>query len=535
MAKEGLRAILCAGALLGALCPLSAAGEDTVAGTLAVQAALRQGREQMARGNYQAAVYALEGQLSRINGSREYLAALRDAYRGYVKELRQANQEAEAQIYLRRLLTLDPGAILDFPPRGASSEPKSPVMPAALPARPAVGEAVTPAPTVRLQGDDNPFSEFHARQSKAQALVEQAEREFAGRRYEEAARLFEQAHQADPNSTAACGERWGYCKLYQVVQQLNQPPRGGPAYPELEQEVRRAMSLAPRLEGFGQDILRKIAERRAAGSVPSPGGAAPAVTVRHLERAADGWQVAETANFRIYHNQSRDFVERVAAVAERTRAEMAQKWLGEVGETWNPRCDLVLHATAQDYSRATHVPASSPGHSTMQLDGGRVLSRRIDLHCDDPNLLTAVLPHETTHVVLAGKFGDRPVPRWVDEGVAVLTEPRDKVERHLVKLPQYRQERQLFSLRQLMQLNDYPDPRQIGVFYAQSVSLVEFLAGAKGPQTFIRFVREGMRTGYEAALKRYYGYQDFNELEQHWRQHAFKEGAVPTGVAERLR
>src|SRR5207244_3282532 len=108
------------------------------------------------------------------------------------------------------------------------------------------------------------------------------------------------------------------------------------------------------------------------------------------------------------------------------------------------------------------------------MENGRLVTRRIDLHCDDPNMIVAVLPHETTHVVLAGQFGDVQVPRWADEGMAVLTEPRDKVERHLHNLDRCRQDGQLFSLRQLMQMHDYPDPRYIGAFYAESVSLVDF-------------------------------------------------------------
>jgi hypothetical protein len=44
-----------------------------------------------------------------------------------------------------------------------------------------------------------------------------------------------------------------------------------------------------------------------------------------------------------------------------------------------------------------------------------------------------------------------------------------------------------------------------------------------------------MRGGYEAALRRYYGYQDFNELEQRWRQFAFGEGTTRNGVADRGR
>ena len=35
-------------------------------------------------------------------------------------------------------------------------------------------------------------------------------------------------------------------------------------------------------------------------------------------------------------------------------------------------------------------------------------------------MLEAILPHETTHVVLAGMFGNHDVPRWVDELFAGL-------------------------------------------------------------------------------------------------------------------
>jgi hypothetical protein len=143
------------------------------------------------------------------------------------------------------------------------------------------------------------------------------------------------------------------------------------------------------------------------------------------------------------------------------------------------------------------------------MEGGRLLARCIHLHCDDPNMLRAVLPHEATHVVLAGQFGDQPVPRWADEGIAVLTEPRDKVERHLHNLARCRQEGQLFRLRELMeqsyqpQQDSYPEPRRIGAFYAQSVSLVEFLTNRRGPQVFTAFVRDGQRSGYETALQRH--------------------------------
>src|SRR5579884_2294119 len=134
MAREGIAALLCAAVLFTPLTPYLTAEPEhdgSVATALAVQQALTAGREAIAAGQYGAAVHVLEQQLAKINGNREYLACLRDAYRGYVKELRQANRGDEAQTYLRRLEILDPGARLDFP----DGRPAAPV--AAAPAKPA--------------------------------------------------------------------------------------------------------------------------------------------------------------------------------------------------------------------------------------------------------------------------------------------------------------------------------------------------------------------------------------------------------------
>jgi hypothetical protein len=570
MALDGLLALVCASLVISAGPPGSgsaAPGEDrdgALAAALAVQTALQQGRDHYLRGDHQAAVYTLESQLPRINGNRAYLAQLREAYRAYIKDLRLANNETAAQLYLQRLLILDPGAALDAKVRSANapaSTPAPPAVPPAVgenlgpkpsgkagppPAAPALPAAAVPkpaatapakaVPTVRGNIDeDDPFRSSREAVPKANPgrdLMARAEQEFGNRRYREARLLYDQAHLADPSVTTDSRERWAYCMLYSVVEQLNQPGLAQATLNDLEREVQGALELAPRLE-YGKTLLGEIHKRRgrlAAAATSPQGEAAPsAVPVRHSERAVQGWQVAETANFRIYHNQKREVAELAGRAAERTRAEMYRKWFGSSPEPWNPKCDLFLHATAQAYSQVTRTPSNSPGHSTISTTGSQVVKRQIDLHCDDPNMLTAVLPHETTHVVLAGQFGDRPVPRWADEGMAVLAEPREKVERHLRNLARCRQEGQVFNARQLMLLDEYPDPRFITAFYAQSVSLVEFLANLRGPQTFALFLRDALRGGYEPALQRHYSFRSFAELQQSWTQYAFRE-FTPAGT-----
>jgi hypothetical protein len=262
------------------------------------------------------------------------------------------------------------------------------------------------------------------------------------------------------------------------------------------------------------------------------GGEAGFVEVRH-GKGQGGWSVAETANFRVFHKTTPEAAARAARFAEATRVAMARKWFGEAPAGWSPRCDVYLHATAQDYARATGAQPWSPGHSTVSRDGERVIARRLDLRCDDPNMLTGILPHETTHLVLAGRFGRHNVPRWADEGIAVLTEPRERINLHLNNLPLHRREGTLFGIGRLMRMDEYPEPRLVGPFYAQSVALVEFLAKRKGPATFTRFLRDGLDGGYEPALRRHYGINGFAELQRLWEAYAFGGGAA--AVAEQRR
>ena len=251
-------------------------------------------------------------------------------------------------------------------------------------------------------------------------------------------------------------------------------------------------------------------------------GAEPDADVRYTPRQeGDDWAVAESAHFRIYHNQSREIAGKAARIAEAARAAAAKKWFGEQAPAWDEPCAIYLYATGPEYSFATGQPPQLPGRSTFDMQDGRVVGRRIDLHCDDPNAFIGVLPHETTHVVLAGRFGDRRLPHWADEGMAVLSEPLDRIDLHLRGLPRQRRDDELFPVAELMQMDDYPDGRRIGPFYAESVSLVEFLSAEKGPKAFARFLRDGLADGYESALKADYNIDGFDDLQQRWQRYAF--------------
>ena len=205
--------------------------------------------------------------------------------------------------------------------------------------------------------------------------------------------------------------------------------------------------------------------------------------------------------------------------------------------TWDEPCEIYLYATAEDYSLATGQPPQVAGHSSFDVRRTAASSRRrIDIHCDDPNAFVGVLPHETTHVVLAGRFGDRRLPHWADEGMAVLAEPRDRIDLHLRNLPRHRRDDELFPVAELMQMDGYPDGRRIGSFYAESVSLVAFLSAEKGSKVFADFLRDGLKDGYESALKSDYGINGFDDLQERWQRYAFggDGGLALTAALERV-
>lgn len=247
---------------------------------------------------------------------------------------------------------------------------------------------------------------------------------------------------------------------------------------------------------------------------------APSIQVTHLDEE-NGWFVAESPNFRLYHQQTEEQAAAVLRAAEQARAAQQRKWFGSVAPSWTPKCRICFYASAEAYSEATGAPPNpGGGHTDIRAENGRVFDRCIHLHGPRKLVLGGVLPHEVTHAVLAGHFGGERVPRWADEGMAILAETPPRIDLHLRQLPRWRAEERLFDSGELIQMHDYPHPSAIPVFYAQSVSMVDFLFHEKGAKCFLAFVRDGERAGYKTALRRHYGWS-FAELDRHWRQRAF--------------
>jgi hypothetical protein len=185
---------------------------------------------------------------------------------------------------------------------------------------------------------------------------------------------------------------------------------------------------------------------------------------------------------------------------------------------WQPKCKVFLYATRQDYLNAVGSGAAQTvGNSAITFSAGRVTQRRINLLASNAEQRLSALPHELVHVLFADAFPKNPPPKWAEEGLALSMDPADKQARHARDLEAALRSRSTLPLARLVADVDYPATTQRAAFYAQSLSLVEFLTQCESPKEFVRFVKLSTERGHDRALREVYS-MDSRELESRWRR-----------------
>lgn len=236
---------------------------------------------------------------------------------------------------------------------------------------------------------------------------------------------------------------------------------------------------------------------------------------------SNGWKVVESRSFRIHYVGAATTAERLVPVCEDTRQALQKRWLSHDKHVeWSPKCDLFLYPSAYEFERLTRTPASMMGFADLNIGQGRVSVRGISIRADDAKLLDKVLVHELTHVVMADYFCERQIPRWADEGIAVLSEPDERRVELLRWLKLEVAQGRGFSLAQLTVQSSVPQDKLLGdLFFAQSVAAVEYLLSHRKlsePQV-LSFVAESQTLGLEGALKRHVPDVSLAAFEQDWR------------------
>ncbi len=202
---------------------------------------------------------------------------------------------------------------------------------------------------------------------------------------------------------------------------------------------------------------------------------------------------------------SQEIAQKIAQYAEFYRKDRAVAWLGQEMPTWRQPCTLKVVITQ----------SGSGGATSFSFNGGQVLGQEMQVQGSLERILSCVLPHEVTHTVFAYRFR-RPLPRWADEGAAVLSEDEKEKATHDRICRDRLNSEKAIPARQLLSMMEYP--RDVMALYAQGYCLTAYLVELGGRARFLQFVEAGMANGWDTAVKTCYPeYKSVEYLDWGWR------------------
>lgn len=224
-----------------------------------------------------------------------------------------------------------------------------------------------------------------------------------------------------------------------------------------------------------------------------------------------------TANF-VVTAPTLEIAREVGEAAEHNRKALARLWLGKELPTWSEPCPI--RVTVTDYVGSA---------TEFSFDYG-VVSRKMFLEGPLDRTFADSLPHEITHTILA-EWRGRSLPRWADEGAAMLSESAISREKHEQAMKSILRTGRPRPLTELLPRLDFPkDPKDVMAFYAQSFSLTDFLVTVGGRKKFLSFVAKGADETWNTAAELVYGFKSVEALEQAWLAHARQHLAVKESV-----
>lgn len=244
---------------------------------------------------------------------------------------------------------------------------------------------------------------------------------------------------------------------------------------------------------------------------------------RHLLLLALGALASMGASFRtqnfVVEAPTPQIAQQIGQAAEHWRKEKAMDWLGQEMPPWPEPCPLRVKVTL----------SGAGGATSFAFDRGRVLGQHMNIEGPLERLLSSVLPHEVTHTVFAHYFRT-PVPRWADEGGAVLSEDDIERNRHDMLCRQIlNTPGRAIPLRRLFGFKEYPS--DVMALYSQGYSVASYLVGLSNRSAFLAFVAHGMQHGWDSAAQTHYQHRSVEELEQAWLTHLRNTKRQPAQLA----
>ena len=222
------------------------------------------------------------------------------------------------------------------------------------------------------------------------------------------------------------------------------------------------------------------------------------------------WLELKDTHFIVYFQEDRD-----NPLAQKILRE-AEKYYQRIGATigftrysnfwtWENRAKIFLFADQAAFLSETGQPEWSIGYANK--DSYAIIGRMIVTYRQEENFIDGLLPHEIGHLILHEYIKDPGrIPCWLDEGIAQLFET-GKMEQSLKIMRAFAAQDKFIPFPYLMHwdIRQEQDPVKVTLFYAQSLTIVEFLIKQYGSDAFGRLCRN-IRDGkpFEEALRSAY-------------------------------
>ncbi|MBM4044666.1 MAG: tetratricopeptide repeat protein [Planctomycetes bacterium] len=265
-----------------------------------------------------------------------------------------------------------------------------------------------------------------------------------------------------------------------------------------------------------------------AGAAATPQATRPAlpkVSAADFAKVEPEWTTVRTEHF-IVETRNKALAQAVAQRAEYFHGLIVSTFLG--GRAWPRVSTIRVYGDRQQYLKDTGMPHWSGGGFVYTVYSADNIVRRIDLYqLDDkgqfqPDLLTRVLPHEMTHLVLEEYFGSIRCPRWLNEGLAMFLQEGTE-EEYADEMAPVVKKGHYIPLKDLFAMTEYP--KAVGAFYAESESVTRMLVTSLTNEqmfTFLEELKKGMPVNI--ALQTATGLQGdlVEQLQKKWLQMMLK-------------
>ncbi|MBD3275843.1 MAG: hypothetical protein GF372_11045 [Candidatus Marinimicrobia bacterium] len=202
-----------------------------------------------------------------------------------------------------------------------------------------------------------------------------------------------------------------------------------------------------------------------------------------------------------------------ASQIEESIAEL-HNWLGF--ELHTPMDVLLISNPKQYRSLAGYLPAWAAG--AANYDKNQIILKSPSLGKSDLRSYSETLKHEVAHIILGQNINPARLPRWLNEGIAMLVTGEYSMQ-HTYTLAQAAVGDDLIPLQEIEQINQYSRQRAL-LGYAQSQSAVKYIQSEFPPGTLKNVLMHLQMNDvpYNQAFQEVAGVSQFY-FEWHWKKY----------------